>query len=251
MHRHAELGAHLQSLRALLRVAHAAGTVDVVMTGGIGEQVEDLARPAPRSRARRRRRQWIRSCGAAYARRLDPRAGVEHRYAPRSCRSRPGSVSFRSYPNQGLDATETIAELRAQAALAGEHGFDGVMTSEHHGGFAGYLPNPLQLAGFLLDAMPHGWAAPCPLLLPLRPGRARRGGDGVARGALSRAGSGSGSRPARWPSTSRSWTCRWTASPRGSRAGLELVAAALRGEAPGRSRPIPRSRAVASIRSPC
>jgi len=43
------------------------------------------------------------------------------------------------------------------------------MTSEHHGGFAGYLPNPLQAAGFALDAMPTGWAAPCPLLLPLRP----------------------------------------------------------------------------------
>jgi alkanesulfonate monooxygenase SsuD/methylene tetrahydromethanopterin reductase-like flavin-dependent oxidoreductase (luciferase family) len=50
-----------------------------------------------------------------------------------------------------------------------QHGFDGVMTSEHHAGFAGYVPNPLQLAGFLLEAMPHGWAAPCPLLLPLRP----------------------------------------------------------------------------------
>jgi alkanesulfonate monooxygenase SsuD/methylene tetrahydromethanopterin reductase-like flavin-dependent oxidoreductase (luciferase family) len=71
------------------------------------------------------------------------------------------------------------------------------MTSEHHAGFAGYLPNPLQLAGFLLDAMPRGWAAPCPLLLPLRapalvaeeiawlaarfPGRV---GLGVAAGAL-------------------------------------------------------------------
>ena len=43
------------------------------------------------------------------------------------------------------------------------------MTSEHHGGFAGYLPNPLQLAGWLLEAMPSGWAAPCPLLLTLRP----------------------------------------------------------------------------------
>ena len=43
------------------------------------------------------------------------------------------------------------------------------MTSEHHGGFAGYLPNPLQAAGFALDAMPRGWAAPCPLLLLLRP----------------------------------------------------------------------------------
>ena len=81
----------------------------------------------------------------------------------------PGSVSFRSYPHPGTDAPAIIEELRAQAELAVTHGFDGVMTSEHHAGFAGYLPNPLQLAGFLLDAMPTGWAAPCPLLLPLRP----------------------------------------------------------------------------------
>ena len=81
----------------------------------------------------------------------------------------PGSVSFRSYPHDDLDAPAILDELCAQAALAIAHGFDGVMTSEHHGGFAGYLPNPLQLAGFLLGAMPEGWAAPCPLLLPLRP----------------------------------------------------------------------------------
>ena len=81
----------------------------------------------------------------------------------------PGSVSFRSYPHGELDPPGIIAELRAQGALAVGHGFAGVMTSEHHAGFAGYLPNPLQLAGFLLDAMPSGWAAPCPLLLPLRP----------------------------------------------------------------------------------
>jgi alkanesulfonate monooxygenase SsuD/methylene tetrahydromethanopterin reductase-like flavin-dependent oxidoreductase (luciferase family) len=43
------------------------------------------------------------------------------------------------------------------------------MTSEHHGGFGGYSPNPLQLAGWMLDAMPTGWCAPCPMLLPLRP----------------------------------------------------------------------------------
>lgn len=79
-----------------------------------------------------------------------------------------GSVSFRSYPHELDDPTAILDELRAQAELAAVHGFDGVMTSEHHAGFAGYLPNPLQLAGFLLDAMPHGWAAPCPLLLPLR-----------------------------------------------------------------------------------
>jgi alkanesulfonate monooxygenase SsuD/methylene tetrahydromethanopterin reductase-like flavin-dependent oxidoreductase (luciferase family) len=81
----------------------------------------------------------------------------------------PGSVSFRSYPHEHTDAAAIVEELRAQAALAVRHGFDGVMTSEHHAGFAGYLPNPLQLAGFLLDAMSHGWAAACPLLLPLRP----------------------------------------------------------------------------------
>jgi alkanesulfonate monooxygenase SsuD/methylene tetrahydromethanopterin reductase-like flavin-dependent oxidoreductase (luciferase family) len=68
-----------------------------------------------------------------------------------------------------LPATSIVDELLAQAALAAEHGFNGVMTSEHHGGFRGYLPNPLQVAGWLLDTMRAGWAAPCPLLLPLRP----------------------------------------------------------------------------------
>lgn len=47
-------------------------------------------------------------------------------------------------------------------------GFDGVMVSEHHGAFSGYLPNPLQMAGFLLDAMDSGWAGPAPMLLPLK-----------------------------------------------------------------------------------
>ena len=81
----------------------------------------------------------------------------------------PGSVSLRLYPHLDLAPVAIVDELRAQAALASEHGFDGVMTSEHHGGFAGYLPNPLQAAGWCLEAMPGGWAAPCPLLLPLRP----------------------------------------------------------------------------------
>jgi alkanesulfonate monooxygenase SsuD/methylene tetrahydromethanopterin reductase-like flavin-dependent oxidoreductase (luciferase family) len=80
-----------------------------------------------------------------------------------------GSVSLRIYPHLDLSAPRIVEELRVQAALAVAHGFDGVMTSEHHGGFAGYLPNPLQAAGFALDAMPTGWAAPCPLLLLLRP----------------------------------------------------------------------------------
>ncbi len=114
--------------------------------------------------------------------------------------SRPlaaGSVSLRLYPHLELSAPEIVEEMRVQARLADEHGFDGVMTSEHHGGFAGYLPNPLQLAGFLLDAMPHGWAAACPILVTLRPPalvaeetawlaarHPERVGLGVAAGAL-------------------------------------------------------------------
>ena len=109
----------------------------------------------------------------------------------------PGSVSLRLYPHLDLPAHAIVEEMRGQAALAAEHGFDGIMTSEHHGGFAGYLPNPLQAAGWCLEAMATGWAAPCPLLLPLRPAAlvaeeaawlaARfpgRVGVGVASGAL-------------------------------------------------------------------
>jgi alkanesulfonate monooxygenase SsuD/methylene tetrahydromethanopterin reductase-like flavin-dependent oxidoreductase (luciferase family) len=81
----------------------------------------------------------------------------------------PGSVSLRLYPHTSLDARAIVGEMRTQARLAREVGFDGVMTSEHHGGFAGYLPNPLQMAGFLLEAMDGGWAGACPLLLTVRP----------------------------------------------------------------------------------
>jgi alkanesulfonate monooxygenase SsuD/methylene tetrahydromethanopterin reductase-like flavin-dependent oxidoreductase (luciferase family) len=81
----------------------------------------------------------------------------------------PGSVSLRLYPHNELPAGEVVSELCHQGRLAGEAGFDGVMTSEHHGGFPGYLPNPLQMVAFMLDRSPHGWAAACPLLLPLRP----------------------------------------------------------------------------------
>jgi alkanesulfonate monooxygenase SsuD/methylene tetrahydromethanopterin reductase-like flavin-dependent oxidoreductase (luciferase family) len=80
-----------------------------------------------------------------------------------------GSVSLRLYPHAELAADRIVEVFREQAATASSAGFDGVMTSEHHGGFAGYLPNPIQAAGWALDAMPTGWAAPCPLLLPLRP----------------------------------------------------------------------------------
>ena len=106
-------------------------------------------------------------------------------------------MSFRLYPHNDLGATDVVSELCAQGARALGLGFDGVMTSEHHGGFAGYMATPLQMAGFILEDSPVGWAAACPLLLPLRatvsiaeevawlrarhPGRV---GLGVAAGAL-------------------------------------------------------------------
>ncbi len=80
----------------------------------------------------------------------------------------PGSISLRLYPHD-VGAAERVELIRSQARLAAEIGFDGVMVSEHHADFPGYLPNPAQLAGFLLDSMPRGWAAPCPLLLPMKP----------------------------------------------------------------------------------
>lgn len=80
-----------------------------------------------------------------------------------------GSISLRVYPHNELGAGEIVDHLCGQAVRATDGGFDGVMTAEHHGGFAGYLPNPLQTAGFQLSAMTRGWAAACPVLLPLRP----------------------------------------------------------------------------------
>jgi alkanesulfonate monooxygenase SsuD/methylene tetrahydromethanopterin reductase-like flavin-dependent oxidoreductase (luciferase family) len=143
-----------------------------------------------------------------------------------------GSVSVRLYPHDELSAPMIVEELRAQAALAVEHGFDGVMTSEHHAGFHGYLPNPLQVAGFCLDAMPHGWAAPAPLLLPLRPPAlvaeevawlaARfpgRVGLGVASGAL--------------PADFEVMGLTMHALADRFAAGLEEVAGMLGGQAPG------------------
>ena len=56
-----------------------------------------------------------------------------------------GSISLRLYPHD-LGAVEQIDLLRAQAAKGVAAGYDGVMVSEHHAGFPGYLPNPTQLA---------------------------------------------------------------------------------------------------------
>jgi alkanesulfonate monooxygenase SsuD/methylene tetrahydromethanopterin reductase-like flavin-dependent oxidoreductase (luciferase family) len=108
-----------------------------------------------------------------------------------------GSVSIRLYPHNELSADAIVTEVCAQAGLALKNGFDGIMTSEHHGGFAGYMAQPLQMASFVLEEHDVGWAAAAPLLLPLRPTalvaeevawlQARhpgRVGLGVAAGAL-------------------------------------------------------------------
>jgi alkanesulfonate monooxygenase SsuD/methylene tetrahydromethanopterin reductase-like flavin-dependent oxidoreductase (luciferase family) len=79
-----------------------------------------------------------------------------------------GSISLRLYPHD-VPAPAQIDELRAQACLAVAAGYDGVMVSEHHAGFAGYFPNPQQMIGFLLPVMPSGWAAASPILLPMLP----------------------------------------------------------------------------------
>ena len=63
----------------------------------------------------------------------------------------------RLYPHD-LPATDQVEVLRRQARRASEIGYDGVMVSEHHADFPGYLPNPVQLAGLLLDGCPPaGW----------------------------------------------------------------------------------------------
>ena len=156
-----------------------------------------------------------------------------------------GSISLRTYPPDGLAPAACLEEMRDQAARAVDLGFDGVMTSEHHGGFPGYLPNPLQLAGFLLDAMATGWAAPCPLLLPLRPSAlvveetawlaARfpgRVGLGVAAGALAVDFD-------IMDTTMDDLTGRFAA-------GLDVVTRALRGEADGPLRDDPAVAACAA-----
>ena len=77
-------------------------------------------------------------------------------------------MSLRLYPHDG-PAAEQLDEVRFLARRAVEVGYDGVMVSEHHAGFPGYFPNPQQMVGLLLAAMPTGWVAPCPLLLPMKP----------------------------------------------------------------------------------
>jgi alkanesulfonate monooxygenase SsuD/methylene tetrahydromethanopterin reductase-like flavin-dependent oxidoreductase (luciferase family) len=90
----------------------------------------------------------------------------------REDRSRPfgrGSVALRCYTHDDLSGPELVADLRAQARLAEELGFDGIGLGEHHLGFAGYAPNPIPIISWALDATERLWGAANPVLLPLRP----------------------------------------------------------------------------------
>ena len=132
-----------------------------------------------------------------------------------------------------------------QATLAVEHGFDGVMTSEHHGGFAGLPPQPAPGGGLV----PRRHAAGLGRALPAAASRcgprrsSPRRSPGSRRG--SPAGSASGSPPARCPPTSRSWTCTME-RPRGPvrRPGSNVSSASCTAARPTRSPATRRSRRV-------
>lgn len=71
----------------------------------------------------------------------------------------------------GASAVAQLDDLRAQAACAARLGFSGVTVPEHHAGFQRYVPVPVQVAGWALADSESMWAAPAPILLPLRPAR--------------------------------------------------------------------------------
>lgn len=78
-----------------------------------------------------------------------------------------GSIFTVMNLHYGLGASAALDVLRRQARMAIDAGFDGVGLSEHHAGFPGYLPMPLQAAGLLLAELPRGFAAAMPVILPL------------------------------------------------------------------------------------
>ena len=78
------------------------------------------------------------------------------------------SICYKPYVCDG-DTSARIEDLLAQAVAAEETGFDGVTVSEHHLGFPGYFPNPLQAASWILERTVRTWVAPAPMLPLLRP----------------------------------------------------------------------------------
>jgi alkanesulfonate monooxygenase SsuD/methylene tetrahydromethanopterin reductase-like flavin-dependent oxidoreductase (luciferase family) len=78
-----------------------------------------------------------------------------------------GSVSCGLHPLAG-NAVEQAEMLVAQAQAAERAGFDGVTLSEHHGGFPGYMGQPLLASTWILAATARIWSGPAPYLLGVR-----------------------------------------------------------------------------------
>jgi alkanesulfonate monooxygenase SsuD/methylene tetrahydromethanopterin reductase-like flavin-dependent oxidoreductase (luciferase family) len=79
-----------------------------------------------------------------------------------------GSISLGLHPVVGLPAATQVDELLRQAVEAERVGFDGITISEHHGGFPGYLPQPLLAVNWFLAVTERTWAAAAPTILGLR-----------------------------------------------------------------------------------
>jgi alkanesulfonate monooxygenase SsuD/methylene tetrahydromethanopterin reductase-like flavin-dependent oxidoreductase (luciferase family) len=80
----------------------------------------------------------------------------------------PGSVSVGLHALDGADGGAQAAMLVEQALAAEAAGFDGVTLSEHHGGFPGYMGQPLLACTWILAATERIWSGPAPYLLNLR-----------------------------------------------------------------------------------
>ncbi len=80
----------------------------------------------------------------------------------------PGTFAVGLHALDDLDATGQAAALVEQGVVAERAGFAGVTLSEHHDGFAGYMPQPLLAANWILAATSRIWSGPAPLLLNLR-----------------------------------------------------------------------------------
>ena len=86
-----------------------------------------------------------------------------------------GSISIGLHAHEG-SAVEIVEHVVSEARRAAGAGFDGVTFSEHHGGFPGYLPNPIQMAALVLEAVPDRLVGPEPVRAPAPcPGDGRRG----------------------------------------------------------------------------
>jgi alkanesulfonate monooxygenase SsuD/methylene tetrahydromethanopterin reductase-like flavin-dependent oxidoreductase (luciferase family) len=80
----------------------------------------------------------------------------------------PRSISVGLHALDGATATEQAAMLVEQAQAAEAAGFGGVTLSEHHGGFPGYMGQPLLACNWILAATERIWSGPAPYLLNLR-----------------------------------------------------------------------------------